>query len=249
MISTPIDSPVVDTPAAQDFMSEIHARLDPHDMAAMTADLAMKSQEVRAMIPPGRPPLGADELRWLLRSCFPSRRRATAILEVVGADALSGAVVDLVHGDDGLEERIGRFEAALGAFPEVTVDLSWELLHLARPGEYWLWTRWMWNPRTETGALRLVTVDDIDLFADSPVESYRRVGLALAMVHGTARAVDFVGDDPFGIDVFLACVYGIYMYTVLRMRMTQEFNRIVPELPSLARRLLGIYHREDRPCL
>ena len=130
----------------------------------------------------------------------------------------------------------------------MAVDLPWELLHLAEPQRYWLWTRWMWNPRTETGALRLVTVDDIDLWGGTRVEAYERVGRALAMVHGTARAVNFVGDDPFGIDVFLACVYGIYMYTVLRMRMTQEFNRIVPELPSLARRLLGIYHREDRPC-
>ncbi len=243
-----MDTPVVDTPAAQDFMSEIHARLDPHEIAAMTADLAAKSHEVRTMLPRGRSHVDPEELRWLLRSCFPSRRRAAAILEAVGAERLSGAVIGLVHGDAGLEERVAGFEAALGGFPEVTVDLPWELLHLARPEEYWLWTRWMWNPRTETGALRLVTVDDIDLFAASPVETYQRVGLALAMVHGTARAVDFVGDDPFGIDVFLACVYGIYMYTVLRMRMTQEFNRIVPELPSLARRLLGIHYREVRPC-
>ena len=45
-------------------------------------------------------------------------------------------------------------------------------------------------------------------------------------------------------DVFLACVYAVYMYTVLRLRMTQEFNRIVPELPDLVRRLLGVYRPE-----
>ena len=42
----------------------------------------------------------------------------------------------------------------------------------------------------------------------------------------------------------LACVYAVYMYTVLRLRMTQEFNRIVPELPDLVRRLLGVYRPE-----
>ncbi|MNC94329.1 hypothetical protein D3C83_111550 [compost metagenome] len=47
-----------------------------------------------------------------------------------------------------------------------------------------------------------------------------------------------------GADVFLACVYSVYMYTVLRLRMTQEFNRIVPELPDLVRRLLGVYRPE-----
>jgi len=34
------------------------------------------------------------------------------------------------------------------------------------------------------------------------------------------------------------------MYTVLRMRMTREFNQLVPQLPDLIRRLLGIYHQE-----
>jgi hypothetical protein len=48
----------------------------------------------------------------------------------------------------------------------------------------------------------------------------------------------------FGIDVFLACVYAVYMYTVLRLRMTQEFNKVVPELPELVRRLLGVYRME-----
>jgi len=34
------------------------------------------------------------------------------------------------------------------------------------------------------------------------------------------------------------------MYTVLRMRMTQEFNKVVPDLPDLVRRLLGVYRPE-----
>ena len=44
--------------------------------------------------------------------------------------------------------------------------------------------------------------------------------------------------------MFLAAVYGVYMFTVLRMRMTQEFTRLVPPLPDLIRRLLGVYHLE-----
>jgi len=34
------------------------------------------------------------------------------------------------------------------------------------------------------------------------------------------------------------------MYTILQMRMTREFNRVVPPLPQLVRRLLGVYHLE-----
>ena len=77
-------------------------------------------------------------------------------------------------------------------------------------------------------------------------ESYLRVGEAVAFVNETGKAVGFtdMGAGLFGADVFLACVYAVYMYTVLRLRMTQEFNRIVPELPDLVRRLLGVYRPE-----
>lgn len=236
---------VVDTPAAGDFMEEILARLDRRELSSMTQDLGEKSEAFRTMLGGSRgAPTTESELRRVLRACFPSRRRAEAILGDIGPVALAAGFDDLLLGADGLEERIARFDLLLGGFPEVAVDLPWELLHLVQPERYWLWSRWMWNPRTDTGSLRLVTVDELDLTADSRVLGYERVGQALAMVHDTARAIGFVDDSPFGTDVFLCCVYGIYMYTVLRMRMSQEFNRIVPELPSLTRRLLGIYHQE-----
>ncbi len=56
--------------------------------------------------------------------------------------------------------------------------------------------------------------------------------------HGVSRC------DRHGVYVYLACVYGVYMYTTLRIRMTQEFNKVVPQLPELIRRLLGTYRIE-----
>ncbi|RLD17523.1 MAG: hypothetical protein DRI69_12120, partial [Bacteroidetes bacterium] len=44
----------------------------------------------------------------------------------------------------------------------------------------------------------------------------------------------------FGTDVYLACVYVIYAYTVLRMRMTQEFNKVMPQQIEFVRRILGV---------
>jgi hypothetical protein len=89
-------------------------------------------------------------------------------------------------------------------------------------------------------------MEEFDLTGDTRGETYLRVGQAVAFVQETGRAAGFTdyGPGPFGIDVFLACVYGVYMYTVLRMRMTQEFNKIVPELPDLVRRLLGVKRPE-----
>jgi hypothetical protein len=104
----------------------------------------------------------------------------------------------------------------------------------------------MWDPRAGTGALPLVTVEDFDWDAPNRPEGYLRVGEAMAFVNETGKQVGFTatGRGLFGVDIFLACVYSVYMYTVLRLRMTQEFNKIVPELPDLVRRLLGVHRLE-----
>ena len=104
----------------------------------------------------------------------------------------------------------------------------------------------MWDPRTETGALALVTADDFDFDDDPSGTTYLRVGQAVAFVSETGQSAGFsdFDDSPFSVDVFLACVYAVYMYTVLRLRMTQEFNRIVPQQDELVRRLLGVHKME-----
>ena len=63
---------------------------------------------------------------------------------------------------------------------------------------------------------------------------------------GEAAGFQAIAKSIFGTDVFLSCVYVVYAYTVLRMRMTNEFNRVMPELPEFCRRLLGV-HRTPHP--
>ncbi len=103
----------------------------------------------------------------------------------------------------------------------------------------------MGEPPVEPGARRLVTADDFDLQGKTLSEIYLKVGEAIAFASATGEAAGFtrIGDRRFGLDVFLACVYGVYAYTVLRMRMTQEFNKVMPQLPELARRLLGVWEK------
>jgi hypothetical protein len=182
----------------------------------------------------------------VLRSDFSPRPRADAILDGVGPERLGAAVDDLIHGPGIVTDRFAAFDAVMADFPDPGFDLPSELLHFTAPDRWWLWTRWMWDPRAGTGALALVTVEDFDFDAPNRAEGYLRVGEAMAFVNQTGKAVGFtdLGSGLFGADVFLACVYSVYMYTVLRLRMTQEFNRIVPELPDLVRRLLGVYRPE-----
>jgi hypothetical protein len=57
-----------------------------------------------------------------------------------------------------------------------------------------------------------------------------------------------MGASPFAVDAYLAAIYGIYLYTVTRLRMTQEFNRVIPGLPDLVRRLLGVWTAPAAPA-
>ena len=132
-----------------------------------------------------------------------------------------------------------------GLADNLRVDLASELLHFARPENHWLWTRWMWDPRTRTGSLPLVTTAAYDLQGENSAEIYMKVGNAVAFVHEVGAAAGFqkISNNIFGTDVYLACVYTVYVYTVLKMRMTQEFNKVIPQLPEFCRRLLGVHRK------
>jgi hypothetical protein len=242
-----VAGPVVDTPSAQEFQREILGRITAGELQAIAADLERKSLVLRDQLLPGPGGLDRAALRRVLRLSFATRRQADRILDEVGPGRLGAAIGDLLAGPADLAERFDRFSALLAGYPGAAFDLPSELLHFCYPDRYWLWTRWLWDPRTETGALGLVTTDDVDLTeGTSKGAVYLTVGRAIAFVDETGKAAGFTAAGPglFGTDVFLAAVYGIYMYTVLRMRMTREFNRLVPALPDLIRRLLGVYHLE-----
>ena len=78
-------------------------------------------------------------------------------------------------------------------------------------------------------------------------EVYDKVGRAMAMVNAQGHAIGLLAlrRGLFGTDVFLACVYAVYMYTVFRVKLSQEFNRILPELPELVERVLGVWESDQ----
>ena len=240
--------PVVDTGSAQEFSREIGEQITLAELAEIAERLERKSAAMRGiLLAAGQPDRAA--LREVLRLVFATRRKADLILDATGPDQLARAIADLLDHDRDLAIRFDRFDALLSGLPPAVADLPAELLHFTFPGQYWLWTRWLWDPRTRTGALALVTSDDAAFSLPDPDhgsrgQAYLTVGRATAFVNETGKAAGFTDAAPglFGTDMFLAAVYGVYMYTVLRMRMTREFNQLVPQLPDLIRRLLGIYY-------
>jgi len=240
--------PVVDTASAQEFMREALAKITPDELDAIADELEVKHRRFRALLGPerGQPP-SEEELRALLRSVFATRRRVKGLAEQVGLEPLAAAVRDLVAADGPVEQRFQDFVDRLAPVSEtIRYDLASECLHYTDPARYWLWTRWVWDPTTRTGALPLVTMQEFDLDGGSAGGTYLRVGEAMAFVHETGQAAGFtrIGSGDFGVDVYLACVYAVYIFTAVRLRLTQEFNRVIPPLPELCRRLLGVHKME-----
>jgi len=84
------------------------------------------------------------------------------------------------------------------------------------------------------------------LHGETPGLTYLKVGEAITYVNAVGEAAGFQrgGRGPLGADVYLASVYVVYLYTITRMRMTKEFNKVLPSFPELTRRLLGTYKME-----
>lgn len=239
---------VVDTESAREFMREALAQITEGELAAIAGELEVKHARFRALLDPARGALLAPpELRAVLRSIFATRRRVEDVLAATGAEPLATWIGELHEPGSPVQARLQRFVDRLEGVDEtIRYDLGSELLHFTDPDRYWLWTRWVWDPKTRTGALPLVTMEQYDLAGESVGETYLRVGEATAFVHETGRAAGFarIGEERFGVDIYLSCVYGVYVYTTVRMRMTQEFNRVIPPLPELCRRFLGVRRLE-----
>ncbi len=242
------DSRAVDAPSAVEFMREALIKISEDDIGTI-ADLLVRKRELLlpALGPDALAVETAESVRPILARVFATRRRSDQIVVAAGAPALARAMHQLVHGPGHVGPRFRAFDEALpGIEPAVRRELASECLHLWDPERHWLWSRWMWDPDSRTGALPLVMVDAFDFDGADVGAVYLRVGTATAAVIATADELGFrrMRANPFVVDVYLAAIYGVYLYTVTRLRMTQEFNRVIPQLPDLVRRLLGVYRLE-----
>jgi len=245
---------VVDTPTAREFTELALQRVSEAQLETIAEKVEFKAERLTELLEHDRLASWTEEdaettLRWV----FSSRRKAAVILNTLGLTGLAEGIEMLLRGEGPVGARLQFFHDTIisvgRGVPESTgFDFGSELLHFSDPDSFWLWTRWMWNPESETGALPLIVMEEVDLDAGNVAETYERIGLAMAFVDEVGAAAGFrtKGHGVFGTDVFLASVYAIYLYTTLRMRMTQEFNRVIPELGELVSRLLGVHRLEAK---
>ncbi|MAG57728.1 MAG: hypothetical protein CMJ83_15685 [Planctomycetes bacterium] len=238
---------VVDTDTAQEFMSQILDVVDVERLAGIATELEAKSAWFQERLTSAAlASMTSDGFEELLGRVFATRGKTRKTLLAMPFEDVRAWMADLLYGDDELPVRFQRFADHLdGVADNLRIDFASELLHFNDPERHWLWTRWMWDPKTKTGSVPLVTYAEYDLGGETAAEVYMKIGRAVAFVHEVGGAAGFqtISRSIFGTDVFLCCVYVVYAYTVLKMRMTQEFNKVMPGLTEFCRRLLGLHRK------
>ena len=236
---------VVDSEAAMEFMKEATKLATSTELEDIGLRLEKKSKLFSDLLSEDHiSDLTENEFRHLVGSIFSIKRKANRILKANGFESLQQSITDLLYGEDTIDLRFNRFIDSVHKLDgPMRVNFASELLHFSNPKKYWLWTNWIWDSKTGTGSLPLIVQEGVDLSGQSDGEIYGKVGQSLALVNAVGHSIGFSdsGKGLFGTDVFLACVYAVYMYTVFRVKLSQEFNRILPELSELAQRVLGVY--------
>jgi len=239
-------SELIDIEAAREFMRETLEKVDKDELVNIAGELQQKSHFLKKYLDESYL-LGASQLEIenVFKTIFSTRRRVIDLMKTHDLDSLKQQIFTLLYGDNAIGARFQGFYdfIAVDLHSSIKSDMTGELLHFNAPEKYWMWSRWMWDPKNKTGALPLVASEGFDLSGQSVGETYVKVGKGVAFVHSVAEAAEFqfISRSLFGTDVFLSCVYVVYAYTVLRMRMTQEFNKVMPGLGEFSRRLLGVH--------
>lgn len=238
-------SQLIDIEAAREFMKETLVKVDKIVLIDIANTLEKKSFLFQKILSKDNMlQLCQEEFDLVLDKIFSIRRKKDKLYEAISFEHLKPAINNLLHGSNKIENRFQDFYDALGNL-DITLkyDFAGELLHFSNPERYWLWSRWMWDPKNKTGAIPLVTSEEFDLEGERMSEIYMKVGKGVAFVHSVAESAEFqfINRSLFGTDVYLSCVYIIYAYTILQMKMTKEFNEVMPGLHEFSRRLLGVY--------
>jgi hypothetical protein len=249
-----------DDPELQATLQEALAQVSPEEVVAIAHELAERQarlfQRVWILSAEGwktdRAALAAS-FADLCIAVTHTRTNAQALNNYFGVDHFS-LLDELISGSDPTPARVASFVEALNALDtRLALEFATGLLSNIAPQDNWLWTRWLWDPTTGTGILPLLAGSVHNLVATSLAEGYARVGAVTAMSlkfgEGTGLWTPELTSNenraPFANSAFLACAYSIYMYGTTSWRLSREFNDLLPGLPNMARRLLGLPKKND----
>jgi hypothetical protein len=147
----------------------------------------------------------------------PARRRIGAWLGHNGFPAMHKRIEALLDGWSDLGTADRRMQGFVECFPvdrehRWVRDLAAEILHFTAPERYPLMTRWMWDARVNTGALREIWHCDNGDSGAIPIGDQLATFLTLRdELEGFLQDNGVFRELPFYIDLLCAHVYAAYI--------------------------------------
>ena len=249
-----------DDPELQTTLQEALGQVSPEDVIAIADELAERHARIFSDLEPASAKL-ASSFADIASAVAHTKANARTITNYFNMES-NGKLLEnqkqasgfhifeqLLLGDAPTPVRVSLFVEKLNALDtRLALELATGLLHNTSPSMHWLWTRWLWDPTTGTGILPLLAGSTHNLLVDNLADGYARVGAVTAMSmkfgEGTGLWTDeLISNEkraPFANSAFLACAYGVYMYGSTSWRLSRDFNELLPSLPNMARRLLGL---------
>lgn len=240
----------VDVETTYEFIKEIYTHISPDFLQGLSKLLEEKSEQFTTILQKDNLDIAPQEdLSAIYKRIFALRRG----LKKWGPDQFEQMreyTIQLLYDKLSLEKRFNAFCSRVKTNLKVTrpYEVASELLTYTDPLNYCLWTNWIYNPDTKNGSLVLVFSEDFKLEAQSHGELYPLIIeaqeklLNMATDIGISASPDPLGNSVFDVPVFLCAVYAVYTFTVTKLRMTSEFNTILPNLDELLTRILGVYY-------
>jgi hypothetical protein len=238
----------------EETLQEALTHVSPADVIAIADELA--ERHTRLFLN-----LQVDSAQWAssfadIASAVTHTRANARTITNYFAQGDSNLFEDLLRGGSPTPIRVATFVEKLNALDtRLALELASGLLHNTSPNANWLWTRWLWDPTTGTGILPLLAGSTHNLLAENLADGYARVGAVSAMSlkfgEGTGLWTDELMANEkraqFANSAFLACAYNVYLYGTTSWRLSREFNNLLPSLPNMARKLLGLKKIKEEP--
>lgn len=147
----------------------------------------------------------------------PVRRRIGPVLAERGIEAMRAMIARLIEAPEDTghaDQRLATFVLALpqGRDYRWVRDLGAELMHFAHPELYPLMTRWIWDEKVGTGALREIWhADDVDLAQITVADDLATFATLREEIDGFLAGEGVFRDRLWYVDLLLAHVYAGYI--------------------------------------
>jgi len=236
-----------DDPELQATLHEALSQVSPEDVIAIADELTERQARLFLGLETDSAKL-ASSFAGIASAVTHTRANARTITNYFAESDLK-LFDELLNGEAPTPVRVAMFVEKLNALDtRLALELATGLLHNTSPKDHWLWTRWLWDPTTGTGILPLLAGSSHNLLATNLADGYARVGsvtaLSMKFGEGTGLWTDELMSNEkraqFANSAFLACAYSVYMYGSTSWRLSRDFNELLPSLPNMARRLLGL---------